>query len=68
MNDKHDVFETRIDIVKNQTYYLDIRMLFSTYSTSMNFSSNNPYISLPGLRHSSFNRKYLDRKITYHKI
>lgn len=64
-----DLQKVNVDLIKNQTIKFDIRSFYSIYSTSFNFSSNNHKIALPGLRPSSFNRKYCKKeKFNYHKM
>lgn len=54
--------------IKNKTVKIDIREIYSIYSTSLNYSSNNKDIKLPGLRYSTYNWRYLDEKIKFHKF
>ena len=59
-----------LNIQKGETINLDIRNYFSTFSTSMNFRSNNPFITLPGFKESDYNGRYLKEagKIQHHKF
>lgn len=63
-----DLQHIKFTMIKNKTNKFDIRNMYSIFSSSLNFSSTNKNISLPGLRPSTFNGKYLKEKITYHRF